>query len=197
MLCLLSGYFNNWDDRSSSAEYCTNMFTCPASLRKMWPCFQAIPLLPSHLSSAWCILKVHWTANARQLGNESLPNPPLPMALPFCTVSFIVGPAYSFVWPCFCYFPQDKTWCPKLGHQGNWSCGWRSLIQWPSPESRSSQSTGVSGLTYKLWWFQSSWPNLLHSWFPILWWHVSHWPISSLAFEFGHSYFILSKVFLV
>lgn len=52
VLCLLSGYFNNWDDRSSSAEYCTNMFTCPASLRKMWPCFQAIPLLPSHLSSA-------------------------------------------------------------------------------------------------------------------------------------------------
>lgn len=65
----------------------------PSVARMPLPCFDAISLLPSHLTRALFTLKVSWIANTRQLGNTSLLHTPLQL---LC--HSVQGVFHS--WPC-------------------------------------------------------------------------------------------------
>lgn len=80
----------------------------PSVARMPLSSFEAIPLLPSHLTKALFTFRVSWTANTRQLGNKSLFNTPLQLLCRSAQVSFIAGPAYLMLWLCSCSFPRDQ-----------------------------------------------------------------------------------------
>ena len=80
----------------------------------------------------------------------------------------------------FWLLPWDQKWCPSLGTKVTDHIVGIHLATDPI---KSEQATGASRCNHKLWWYQFSSPNLLHSQLLILWWHGSLWHISSLASE--------------